>query len=242
MSSKTKNSAGAAEASAKAEYLARRDAAIEVLYLNDGYDDPREIAQLLVTRGLIETKDDSLESATRIVRGVLAKIRKRLADQRIQDAQEGVSSSRIDILLRQLRELKKQLARQELIASGEPTEVCARSMLVPALCGDIVCGAACSHQLVTLDAVVTTTVGATEIQKLKWPAGVRQKASHDAVLIAKRIGELELEVAVERDAHALIGDGEDLGDAGGLTIIESNESIETLIAKNLAGGRPAPVN
>jgi hypothetical protein len=244
MASKTRSKKPAAPPTEKAAYLAERDAAIEALYLNEGYDEPREIAHLLWNRGLIDTKDESLESATRIVRGVLAGIRARLTQQRTADAQEGVSSARIDILLRQLRELKRQLARQELIASGEPTELCARSKMRAELCGDIVCAAACSHLLVVVDAVVVTTTdtpnGMMTIQKLKWPAGVRQRASHDAVIIARRIAEIESEVTAERDSHSDTGEAE--GEDGGLTIIESNDSNDQLIARNLAGGKPAPVN
>jgi hypothetical protein len=224
-----------AKRESKKAYLVRRKRRVRELYL-EGYDAP-EIARQCVAEGVIETIDESLESAIRLVRADIAEFRRELSAHRAADANPEVAGSEIDALERKLRRLREAHADQRRIATGEPTEICARSRFEIAACTDRTCGATGKHMPFVgpaIGVVITDTPqGAMTSYKALWPAGVRQKAVKDAALLAEKIAELEIVIAVRRAADAASAGG-DGADQGGLTIVESDKSIDELIEINLS--------
>jgi len=108
---------------AKLTYLAKRKKRVREIFEREGLQ-PRDIAARLVNEGVIETLDESLESATRLVRADLKEIRLSIDTGRAADAVPALAGNEIDALERELAELRRQHARQELIAEGEPIEMC----------------------------------------------------------------------------------------------------------------------
>lgn len=197
-----------AKLESKRAYIARRKRCVRELYVREGYE-VRDIAAALVADETITTTDESLESAIRLVRSDVAEIRAELDGLRSADAQPNVAGNEVDALERKLERLRKEHRRQESIASGEPDEQ-------------------------GRDAQLTTTTdtpgGPIIVVRPKWPAGVRQKASKDACTLAEKIAEIEITLAEKRRSEE--EDGTSAQD-GGLTIVESDKSLQELIARNL---------
>ena len=191
------------------KYLARRDARIEQLFLREGYE-PRDIADAMLDDGTLQS--DSVESARRVVRSVVAKIRARIDGDRGEDSRPVVATNDIDALERKLRRLRSDLAWQNMVAAGEPNTDGA-------------------------EATVTTTVdtpnGIITSVRPKWPAGKRVDAKKAASALAEKIAELEIALSTKR---ALISEAEQHTGDGGLTIIESDKTIPELIRANLIVG------
>lgn len=210
-------------------YLAKRDARIEDLFLREGYES-RDIAALMLANGTL--RSDSVESAERTVRSVVAKIRARLDIARKADAQPTFATNDIDALERKLKRLREDLAFQNMVAAGQPTENCARSGVAVDACANEMC-ALSKHVSFIGPAVgvivMNTPQGPMTTYKALWPAGVRQKAKKDASALTEKIAELEITLASKRVAEEEKGIG--TGD-GGLTIIESDKSIAELIQQN----------
>ena len=155
---------------AKREYLAKRRRRVRELYVDFGLTS-RQIAEKLVSAGVIETTDESLESAIRLVRSDVAEIRREVDAERDEDGKREVAGSAGDALRRQLERLRYSYEKQREIADDE--------------------------SIVT--STMTTPNGVIVTEKPKWPPGVRQKAAKDAVLIAKEISQLETELATKSE-------------------------------------------
>lgn len=193
--------------------------------------EPRDIAELMLEEKSIES--ESHESAVRTVRGVVAKIRARIDADREGDSDSKIATGEVDALERKLRRLREEHARQSLIASGEPTENCARSGIAVVACENAQCKTTGIHVPFIGPAVgismMNTPQGPMVSYKALWPAGVRQKASKDAAILAEKIAELEVTLAAKRQTETT---GEGAGVEGGLRIIQSGASIEALIKAN----------
>lgn len=213
-------------------YLAKRDARIAELFLREG-EEPRDIAARMLSEETL--KSDSEDSAIRTVRSVVAKLRKKIDSDRSGDAESGVATNEIDALERKLKRLRADLAWQQRVAEGEPTELCARSTIEVAACANSTCLAGAGHIPYVgprVGVTITNTPqGPMVSYKALWPAGVRQKARKDASALAEKIAELEIVLASKRETER--GEG-DTDSAGGLTIIESDKAIEELIERNLS--------
>lgn len=223
-----------AKRESKKAYLDRRKRRVRELYL-EGLEAP-EIASLLVAEGTIDTTDESLASAIRLVRVDIAEYRAELTAQRADDSKPSVASDEVDSLTRKLRRLREAYADQRRIADGEPIEMCARSRYPIQSCANPECHAGAGHLAFTGPAIGVTMTdtpqGMMTSYKALWPAGVRQKAAKDAALLAEKIAEVEVAMVARRGAMADVGDGS--ADRGGLTIVESEKSIPELIEANLS--------
>lgn len=216
-------------------YIKKRDARITELFVREGLE-PREIAIRMSEEETL--RSDSSDSATRTVRGVVAKIRKTINANRVGDSAPAFASNESDALERKLVWLRTQRDRQQLIADGEPIEMCARSSYPLTSCPNTDCRqTGWGHLPFTGPAVgivfMQTPQGPMTTFRALWPAGVRQKASKDAATLASQIAELELLLIGRRDAHAESGEN---GDGERLHLIESDKSIEELIEANLIVG------
>jgi hypothetical protein len=221
----------------KKRYLARRMKRVRELYLRDGLE-PRDIAAELVKDGTIETTDESFESAIRLVRGDVAKIRAEIDGRRAADSEKKVAINEIDALERELAELRKAHADQKLIAAGEPTEMCARSRYPIIACTNPDCLATGKHFPFVAPAIGVTMTdtpqGMMTSYRALWPAGVRQKASKDAAILAEKISKLEIVLSEKRRAPMQPGKGEDDGPGDGLfQIVTSGKPMNDLIATNV---------
>lgn len=217
----------------KKAYLERRKRRVRELYL-EGHEAP-EIATALVEDGTIETTDESLDSAIRLVRKDIKEYREQLTAQRLDDAQPGIAGDELDALSRKLRRLREAYADQRRIAEGEPVEMCARSQYRTEACANLVCVASGHMPYVGPAVGVTMTdtpQGMMTSYRALWPAGVRQKAAKDAALIAEKIADVEAALMAKRDLLGENGDGS--ADGRGLTIVESEKSIPELIQENLS--------
>lgn len=189
-------------------YLRRRDARIDELYFSEGLE-PRDIATRMLREETLGSVSD--ESAVRTVRGVVAKLRKRIESERVEDGQITVALTRADSLEREISRLRFEHQRQVRIADGEPDS---------------------SGKEATITSSVDTPQGMITSVRPKWPAGVRQKASRDAATLAQKISKLEADLTDLRFNE--LEKGKDGAADGGLTIIESDKSIPELIVKNLS--------
>jgi hypothetical protein len=133
----------AAEASKKS-YLAERATKIREMYLRDGLES-RDIAAALVADGTIKTTDRSLQSAIRLVQVEVAKIRAEIDGFRADDADGKVATSEVDALERKLARLRLERDRQQLIAEGQPMEMCAVSRWPIGACANPACLATGQH-------------------------------------------------------------------------------------------------
>jgi hypothetical protein len=197
----------AAPVESKKSYLAKRLARVRELYMHEGLE-PVDIAERLVDEGAIKTSSDTLDSAVRLVRADVALIRKGVDAQRKTDAP--LVSRDLDVLERELLRLRRELRRQEIIAAGEPGP---------------------DGKDATITTSTITPEGVIVMTRPKWPAGVRQKASRDASRLATEISKIEMVLSEKRSVEAE-GSAEKDAMAGGLTIIESDKSIEELIKQN----------
>lgn len=224
----------AAKRESKLAYLDRRKKRVRELYLEG--EETVDIASKLVTEGVIETSDESLESAIRLVRKDIAKFRAELAAHRIADAKPEIAGDDIDILSRKLKRLREEHAFQCLVRDGQPMELCARSSIPASVCANKECEATGKHATYVGPGVgitiAQTPQGPITTYKALWPAGVRQKAGKDAATLAVKISEVETALAAKR--AAVIETGTGAGDQGGLTIVESEKSIPELIEANLS--------
>lgn len=215
-------------------YIKKRDAWIEELFIRKGLE-PTEIALQMSEAGTL--RSDSPDSAVRTVRGVVAKIRKRINLDRSADASPTLAGNESDALERKLVWLRAQRDRQQLIADGEPMEMCARSSYPLSACPNSDCQDLGTHIPFVGPAVgivfMQTPQGPMTTFKALWPAGVRQKASKDAAILASQIAELELVLIGRRDAQAEAGES---GSGDRLHLIESDKSIAELIEANLIVG------
>jgi hypothetical protein len=89
-----------AKKESKERYIARRQRRVRELYIGEGLQ-PRAIAERLVKDGTIETTDESLESALRLVRSDVAAIREEIDAERAEDAKP-FTVNEIDALEREL--------------------------------------------------------------------------------------------------------------------------------------------
>lgn len=183
-------------------YLAKRDARIEDLYLREG-DEPRDIAVKMLVEATLTSESE--DSAIRTVRGVVAKIRKRIDTARTGDARTEVATNEIDALERKLKRLRADHSWQLYISDDE--------------------------SIITTTTI--TTNGPVIVERAKWPAGVRQRARRDAAALAEKISELECVLAAKRELDV---EADAVGESGGLTIVESDKSIQELIKANLIVG------
>jgi hypothetical protein len=200
-----------AKRTSKRAYLARRKRRVRELYL-DGLD-PRDIAVKLVEDGTIETTDESLESAARLVRGDVAEIKAEIESVRIQDAQ--VAGSERDALERKLKRLRAEYERQVMIANGEPDETGVEAVIVT-----------------TMD----TPNGPLTSQRPKWPASSRQKASKDASILAEKIGDVEIALARVLDDGVDERTGEKRSESFVFSFPQTG-TMSDLIAMNLERGK-----
>lgn len=206
----------------KKAYLAKRKARVRELYIHARLE-PRDIAAKLVHDGTIETTDESLESAVRLVREDVRELREQITRHRSGDADATVAFDEIDALEYELSDLRSERDRQKRIADGEPDENGKEAVLI------------------------VTMMGAEgepfQFEKPKWPAGVRQKAGKDAAQLTKDISKLEVALAEKRRliAEAAKRSGGDKGKAVGaddvFTIHTSGDQFDDLVARN-AGGEP----
>src|ERR1700694_1616641 len=102
----------AAKRSSKKAYIARRRRRVREGFIGEGLA-PREIAAKLVADGTIETTDESLESAIRIVRSDVAGIRGEIDAEREEDDQQHAASNTADAMERELARLRTEQRRQE---------------------------------------------------------------------------------------------------------------------------------
>lgn len=230
----------------KQQYLARRRRRVRELYRGDGLT-PREIAERLVKDGTIETTDESLESALRLVRQDVAAIREEIDAERAEDSKPIHASNEIDAIERELADLRKEHQRQEMIADGEPVEMCARSRVRLAECVQPECGALGSHAPFVGPAIgitiADTPQGPITTYKALWPSGTRQKASKDAAILARQIRETENALNEKR---RLISERPKVADSKGdeadvFRVVTSGKTTEELIDFNVNGGE-GPAN
>lgn len=238
--------ARAAKKQSKRMYLAKRKKRVRELYIH-GRLEPRDIAAKLVDDGTIETTDESLESAVRLVRGDVAKIRAEITSHREGDADASVAFNEIDALEYELADLRKERDRQQLIADGEPIEMCARSSVPPPACANPLCLAEEKHVPYVGPAIgVTITYtpqGPMTSYKALWPAGVRQKASKDAAILAEKVSKLEVALAEKRSmriAAAVRKDGAEKDDI--FRIVTSGKPMNELILDNASSDDDGQAN
>ncbi len=89
--------------------------------------------------------------------------------------------------------------------------------------------------------IADTPQGPITSFKALWPAGVRQKASKDASLLAERISKLEISVAEKRRAQkvAKLEKGVDApAEDDVFRIVTSGRTMDDLITYNVDGGKP----
>lgn len=163
-----KNEAKEPKKQSRKQYLAKRDARIEELFLREGLE-PRDIAVMMLAEETLTSESE--DSAIRTVRGVVAKIRKRIDDARTGDAKVEVASNEIDALERKLSRLRADHTWQLGISEDETI----------------------------ITTTVVTTNGEIVVEKPKWPAGVRQRARRDAAALAEKISELECVISSKRN-------------------------------------------
>jgi hypothetical protein len=221
----------------KRQYLDRRRRRVRELFRFEGLQ-PREIAEILVKDGTIETADESLESALRLVRSDVAEIRAEIDDERTEDAKPIVAANEVDALERELVDLRKERDRQQMIADGQPTEMCARSRTAIAECVSPECGALGKHAAFVGPAIgitiADTPQGPITTYKALWPAGIRQKASKDKAILIEKISKLEVALAERRRAAVPQGkDGEKANAKDDLfQIVTSGKPMNELIVDN----------
>jgi hypothetical protein len=240
----------AAKRESKAQYIARRRWRVRELFYGEGLQ-PRAIAERLVREGTIETTDESLASALRLVYEDCAAVRAEVNDERAENSKPAVASNEIDALDRELEALRTEFDRQSLIADGQPTENCARSGITLIACDNATCEKTGTHKPFIGPAVgVTTTYtpqGPMISYRALWPAGVRQKASKDKAILAEKISKLERLLVEKRTAIAESqrakkpGSGETAGDDI-FRVVTSDKSTDELIAFNVSGGAEGPTN
>src|SRR6266498_1255642 len=213
----------ARKADSKRQYIARRQKRVRELYIREGLQ-PREIAAKLVADGTIETSDESLESAARLVRSDVAALRVELDVDRSEDAKPALLGNAIDALERQLAFLRKERDRQVMIADGEPDEN-----------GD--------------EAEITTNLvgkGGIPIpfSQPKWPAGTRQKASKDAAILCEKISALEVLLTERRTEIKPAAKGERPadGDSSIYRVVTSGKSMSDLVTENATGSDSGEFN
>lgn len=213
------------------EYILQRDERIVELSRREGFR-AGDIAALMLREGTLQSR--SKESAIHTVRVVLTKAREELNDERTGDAAPAVVSNEIDALERKLDRLRAEHARQMVIATGEPTENCARSGIAVVTCRNQDCIERGEHVPFVGPAIgmtmMTTPQGPMISYKALWPAGVRQKASKDAAGLAEKIADLEIALDTKRQA-TIESDATGAGE-GGLTIVPSDKPIADLIKLN----------
>ncbi len=236
----TKSRKPARKRMAKAAYVERRRKRVYELYV-DQHMEPRDIALQLVHDGTIETTDESLESAIRIVRKDVAEIRSRLTSERDLDSDRTVALTEIDALELELKHLRKERDRQLVIADGEPTEMCARSRYELAACANPACMAEGKHIPFVGPAIgitiTDTPQGPMTSFKALWPAGVRQKASKDAATLTQKISKLESELAEKKRAVQPAKEGDKPGAAKPFEFVFSGKPMEMLIEMNVVAGK-----
>jgi hypothetical protein len=229
----------------KAQYMAKVEQRVYHLYYFRGIDKPKEIAEILVREGTMETTDESLESATRLVREHLRNVKASIAGERKRDT--SVVTDDLDVLERELAELQKQHARQEVIAAGEPCEMCAVSRLRVEECTMPECLALGKHRSFIGPAIgitlADTPQGPITSYKALWPAGVRQKASKDASILAEKISVLEIKVADRRRKQdEAVKDGAGKTGPDVFNIVTTGQPMNELITANATGGTEAKPN
>ncbi len=238
MAPRKKKPRGTPKRQSKNRYLAHRKQRVWELRRTEGLE-PYDIAVRLVKEGTIETTDETLQSAVKLVRGDLADLNSERQGERVLDV--AVAGSEVDVLERELAELRKQHARQEMIADGEPIEMCARSRYPLRACANPACLAEGRHVPFTGPAIgisiVDTPQGPMTTFRALWPAGTRQKASKDAAALAERISKLEVVLADKRrEAVARQSRVVDpKREAGGFTFNFSGRSLETLLQERVGG-------
>jgi hypothetical protein len=238
-----------AKKESKERYIARRQRRVRELYIGEGLQ-PRAIAERLVKDGTIETTDESLASALRLVRSDCAAIRAETNDERAEDASPTVAVNEIDALERELGELRIEHARQKMMAEGELTENCARSGVSVISCANTTCETSGKHVSFIGPAVGMTTTntpqGPIVAYKALWPAGVRQKASKDVTILAEKIKKIEVALVEKRSAVSKqpgkAADAAGGGDGDIFRVVMSGKSTEELIAFNINGGTEGPTN
>jgi hypothetical protein len=197
----------------KKTYLAKRKARVRQLHIHE-HMGTRDIAAKLVNDGTIETSDESLESAIRLVREDVREIRAELSRERDEDAP--VSFDALDALEYELTDLRIERDYQRMIARGEPDENGQEAELVTNMIGK----------------------GGEPVPFIrpKWPAAVRQKASKDAAILAEKISKLEVALAEKRAAkkpatQGKASDGAPVDD-GIFRIVTSGKPVDDLIQEN----------
>lgn len=227
-----------AKQTSKRDYISRRKARVRDLYVTERLA-PREIAARLVQEETIETTDESLESAIRIVRGDVAALRSELVSHRSGDADPSLAFDDLDALEAELTGLRVERDRQLVIAAGEPVEMCARSRREIGECAEPQCIALGNHVPFIGPRIgitmTDTPQGMMTSWKALWPAGVRQKASKDVAILTRQISELEVKLAEKRrTAVPKKKDGDDAGtgDDDFFRIVASDRSMVELIAEN----------
>lgn len=224
-----------AKQQSKKTYLAKRKNRVRELYIHDRMQ-PRDIAARLVADGVIETTDESLESAVRLVRDDVREIREELVRYRSGDAAPAVAFDEIDAMENELADLRREHTRQRMIADGEPTENCARSGIAVTACANKDCLNG-EHRPFIGPAVgisvTNTPQGPMVTYKALWPAGVRQKASKDAALIAEKISKLEVALSEKRAAANPAPDAKkDSATADVFRVVASGKPMNELITEN----------
>lgn len=192
-------------------YLKSRDVRIEELYLREGLE-PREIAAQMLDEASLQA--ESLDSAMRTVRGVVAKFRKRVDAARTDDGNVAVATSEIDAIERKLVRLRSDLEWHLMVAAGEPDKDGSEAITVSSM---------------------DTPQGPLVSSRPKWPAGKRVDARKEAARLAEKIEKIEVQIIEKRDA--LTAGAVANGTGGGLILIESDKTISELIKENLIVGR-----
>jgi hypothetical protein len=136
-------------------------------------------------------------------------LRQQWDSARAEDQQPTVRPTEVDALERKLERLRADHAWQIRKSDGEPDISGTEAVLVT---------------------IVDTPNGTITSQRPKWASGARVRARELASRLADKIAELEIEIAQRRAADV----GDHTGaEEGGLTIIESEKTIEQLKAESL---------
>ncbi len=204
----------AAKRQSKAQYLKKRRARVRELYIHERLE-PRNIARRLVDEGSIETSDESLESAIRLVRDDVKSIRAEINSRRGADADATVAFDEVDALEYELADLRHERDRQKRIADGEPDTDGKEAVYIVTMMG----------------------AGGEPIQfeKPKWPPGVRQKAGKDAALLAEKVSKLEVALAEKRRAMVPKVAGQEAGSGRNdnlFEVVTSGKKMNELIHEN----------